>query len=360
MHFIKIVVAVILSAVLCQAAVVTENGLPILWEKAPSQLSELPTADGVIQVNPWDYLQRMALYKVLINSTNPYMRSMGPGSTENPMWSLPLQLGWKLRSGRLTDPTLGSTSTCGLESSEPVCISPQSWYACINYYMSVLPFLAAVQTGIVGKGEIQVHIHVPAELAQDYCSSFTECSTKYPDAMTKWQTFFKSLQQMSESEDTDFDKKDKILGLMWAAEEDSQTASFACSEKQKLYSSPEVQFGESWLNSAAYVAAAHFHSNIEKSEKFMDPLPSRVLQESDSPPNIADLSAEENHTLYIFSWMTTVNRLLGGSLVNLWRGAMCSPQAREKGQALLHNLILDPKFPSSSLMSILTEMATSC
>lgn len=50
----------------------------------------------------------------------------------------------------------------------------------------------------------------------------------------------------------------------------------------------------------------------------------------------------------------------GGSLVSLWRSAMCSAPAREKGQALLHDLVLDPKFPGASLMSILTEMTTSC
>ncbi|XP_067272815.1 protein leg1a-like [Pseudorasbora parva] len=361
MGFIRTVGAVVVLAVLSQAAIVTENGLPIQWEKAPSELSQLPTVDGVVQINPWDYLQRMALYKLLINSTYPYMSSMGPGEKENPLWSLPLQLGWKLKSGRLTDPSPGSASTCGLESSEPVCISPQSWYACINYYLSVLPFLAAVHTGVIGKGGVQVHIQVPAEAAQDYCSSYTDCSTKHPDAMSKWQTFFQSLPQISESEDTDFNKKDQILGLMWAAEEESlQTASTACSERQKLYSSPEVGFGISWLRSAAYVAATNFHGSIEKSEKFMVPLPSRVLQESDSPPNIADLSTEENHTLYIFSWMNSVNQLLGGTLVNLWRKAMCSAQAREKGQALLHDLILDPKFPGLSLMSILSEMANSC
>ncbi|CAM4694987.1 hypothetical protein PO909_011083 [Leuciscus waleckii] len=361
MDLIRAVGAVVVLAVLSRAAVVTENGLPILWEKAPSELSQLPTVDGVIQINPWDYLQRMALYKLMINSTDPYMSSMGPGEKQSPLWSLPMQLGWKLKSGRLTDPSPGSTSTCGLESSEPVCISPQSWYACVSYYMSVLPFLAAVQTGVVGKGQVQIHIQVPAEVAHDYCSSYTDCSTKHPDAMSKWQTFFQSLQQISESEDTDFYKKDQILGLMWAAEEESLlTAYTACSERQKLYSSPEVRFGLSWLRSAAYVAAAHFHASIERSEKFMAPLPSRVLQESDSPPNIADLSAEENHTLYIFSWMDSVNQLLGGSLVRLWRSAMCSAQAREKGQALLHDLVLDPKFPASGLMSILTEMTTSC
>ncbi|KAI2652396.1 Protein leg1a [Labeo rohita] len=396
MDFIRTVVAFTLLAVLGQAAVVTENGLPFHWDKAPNELSKLDTVDGVIQVKPWDYLQRMALYKLLINSTDPYMSSMGPGEKQNPLWSLPLQLGWKLRSGRLTDPSSGSSSTCGLESSEPVCISPQSWYACVNYYLSVLPFLAAVQTGVIGKGEIQLKIEVPADVAQDYCSSYTDCSTKHPDAMTKWENLFQvndlpppcftvaslisvllalsstldkrpdlgnvlSLKDISHSDETDLIKKDKILGLLWAAEEASlQTASSACSERQKLYSSPEVRFGQSWLSSAAYVAAVNFHANIERSEKFMAPLPSRVLQESDKPPHIADLSAEENHTLYIFGWMHSVNQLLSGSLLNLWRSAMCSLQAREKGQSLLQDLILDPKFPGFSLMGILTEMTTSC
>lgn len=54
----------------------------------------------------------------------------------------------------------------------------------------MLPFLAAVQTGVAGKGETQLHIQAPAEEAQDYCSSYTDCSTKHPDAMTKWETFF--------------------------------------------------------------------------------------------------------------------------------------------------------------------------
>ncbi|KAG1939520.1 protein LEG1 [Pimephales promelas] len=308
MDFLRTVCAVVVLAVLSKAAVVTENGLPILWEKAPSELAQLPTVDGVIQINPWDYLQRMALFKLLIKSTDPYMSSMGPGEKENPLWSLPLQLGWKLKSGRLTDPTPGSASTCGLESSDPVCISPQSWCQ--------LPYVCASIPGrgsdrVVGKGEVQIHVQVPAEVAQDYCSSYTDCSTKHPDAMSKWQTFFQSLQKISESEDTDFYKKDQILGLMWAAEESTLlTASDACSERQKLYSTPEARFGLSWLRSAAYVSAAHFHASIERSEKLMAPLPSRVLQESDTPPNIADLSAEENHTLYIFSWMNSVDQLL--------------------------------------------------
>ncbi|KAL7889060.1 hypothetical protein AOLI_G00040340 [Acnodon oligacanthus] len=357
MHFTRFAAVAGLLVSVCRAAVVTENGFPILWEKAPALLSELPQADGVVKLDPWDYLQRMAMYRLMINATDPFMSSMGPGATENPLWGLPLQLGWKLKSGRLVDPT--GVSTCGQESSDPVCIATNSWWGCVNYHLSVIPFLAAVEAGVVGDGQAQVEIQVPAELASDYCSS--TCSSVHPDAIQKWVTFFQSLKTISASEASDDDKKDQILGLMWSAQLASlDAASSTCADKKTHYSSTEQSFTESWLNSAQFVAASHFQSSIEKSVQFMTPLPSRVLLETDSPPKIADLSAEENHTLYIFSWMTSVNKLLGGTLTSMWQRAMCSAAARAKGRALVEDLVLNPQFAPGSMLSILTEMITKC
>ena len=83
------------------SAVITENNLPILWAEASSQLSDLPQQDNVVTINPWNYQQRMTLYRLQLAASDQYMGSMGPNTTEgNPLWSLPLQLGWKLRSGK--------------------------------------------------------------------------------------------------------------------------------------------------------------------------------------------------------------------------------------------------------------------
>lgn len=103
MHWARFVTVVALLVTICEAAVVTENGWPILMEKAPAQLSELPQVDGVVKPDPLDYLQRMGMYRLLINASDPYMSSMGPGANENPLWGLPLQLSWKLRSGKIRD-----------------------------------------------------------------------------------------------------------------------------------------------------------------------------------------------------------------------------------------------------------------
>ncbi|XP_005725071.1 liver-enriched gene 1, tandem duplicate 1 [Pundamilia nyererei] len=340
---------------LSSSAVILENGAPILWAQTASQVTELPMHDGILVPDPWNYLHRMSLYRLMIAATDPFMGSMGTNATDSPLWGLPLQLGWMLTSGRLADPT-GAT-TCGLEA-EPLCISTQSWWACVNYFASVLPFLSAAQHGFMGAGA-QVQMQVPAGV-QDYCTTYADCKAKYPDAMSKWDAFFQGLKTTSESLLPDDVKKDTILGVYWDALMASTYASAACNPRQSHYSSLEVSFAHSWLNSAEYVAAARFQTNMEKAVLFLTPLPSRILQEGDSAPNIADLTAEENHTLYIFSWMKTIDSLLGGTLVRLWKGAMCSVNTRQKGAQVLEQLLLNPSFATSTFLSIISEMTTSC
>lgn len=81
--------------------VALENGEPILWASSVSQLTDLPTQNGVVAPNPWNYLQRMGFYRLLIAATDPYMGSMGTNATDSPLWGLPLQLAWMITSGKL-------------------------------------------------------------------------------------------------------------------------------------------------------------------------------------------------------------------------------------------------------------------
>ncbi|XP_076612609.1 liver-enriched gene 1, tandem duplicate 1 isoform X1 [Chaetodon auriga] len=338
------------------SAVILENGAPILWAQTAAQVTDLPIQNGILNPDPWNFLHRMSLYRLMIAATDPFMGSMGTGATDSPMWGMPLQLGWMLTSGRLADPT--GTTTCGLQTGDTMCISTESWWACENYFVSVLPFLSAAQQGFMGP-DVQVQMQVPEGVA-DYCTTYADCATTYPDVMSKWDAFFQGLKSAAESPLPENEKKDALLGLYWVAQMASTYASGACNSKQSHYSDKEVSFANSWLNSAEYVSASHFHSNLEKSAMFMTPLPGRILQADDNAPNISDMSQEENHTLSIFSWMTNIDTLLRGTLVRLWKQAMCSVTTREKGREMLEQLLLNPSFATSSFMSIVTGMTTSC
>ncbi|KAM9355008.1 LOW QUALITY PROTEIN: protein LEG1 homolog [Pholidichthys leucotaenia] len=353
----SVVLGLILACVisLSSSAVVLENGMPILWAHTTAQVSNLSMQEGILFPDP-HYLHRMSLLRQMIDATNPFMGSMGTNTTDSPLWGLPLQLGWMLTSGRLADPT--GVTTCGLQTGNPMCISTQSWWGCVSYFSSAIPFLSAVQLGFMGP-EAQVQMQVPKGV-EDICTNYTDCTTRYPDAMSKWDAFFQGLKVAAESTQTDNEKKDSILGLYWAAQMASTHASAACSNRQSHYSSEEISFAKSWVNAGEYVAAAHFQSSLVKATPFMLPLPSRILQEGDSAPNIADLSAEENHSLSVFTWMKGINTVLGGALIRTWKSAMCSVTTREKGGELLQQLLLNKNFPLGTFLGIITEMTTSC
>ena len=87
------------SLSLCGAAVVLDNGFPILWSHTPVQLADLTITDGVLTPDPWHFLQRMGFFRFIINATDPFMSSMGPGENQSPLWGMALRLGWLLTSG---------------------------------------------------------------------------------------------------------------------------------------------------------------------------------------------------------------------------------------------------------------------
>lgn len=81
------------------SAIILDNGLPFLWSQAASQVTDLPTENGILTPNPWNYLHCLSLYRLMIAATDPYMGSMGASTTESPVWGLPLQLAWMQTSG---------------------------------------------------------------------------------------------------------------------------------------------------------------------------------------------------------------------------------------------------------------------
>uniref|UniRef100_A0A3Q0QVS5 Phospholipase B-like n=1 Tax=Amphilophus citrinellus TaxID=61819 RepID=A0A3Q0QVS5_AMPCI len=270
---------------LSSSAVILENGMPIHWAQTASQVTELPMQDGILYPDPWNYLHRMSLYRLMIAATDPFMGSMGTNATDSPLWGLTLQLGWILTSG-----------------------------------------------------------------VQDYCTTYASCKDSYPDAMSAWDAFFQVFVVHISSVSDDV-KKDSILGLYWAGQMASTYASAACNARYLHYSSVEVSFANSWLNSAEFVSAARFQSNLAKSVLFLSPLPSRILLVHTFKPHAS-------------AWYDTCShkptKYYCGSLVNLWKRAMCSVNTRQKGAELLEQLLLNPSFATSTFLSIITEMTTSC
>ena len=130
------------AALLCVAIshsftpVSSQDHYPPGWWDAPSSIDDFPVEQidnkTRIIINPWEYLQRMGIFKLMVQNTQGYFKSWGYNNTGNLLWGLPLQFGWQMTSGRLCD--MAEIQRCKAKSH---WVSPNSWWADMNYYLSV-------------------------------------------------------------------------------------------------------------------------------------------------------------------------------------------------------------------------------
>lgn len=115
---------------------------------------------------------------------------------------------------------------------------------------------------------VQVQIQLPE--GEDFCTTYADCAARFPDAMSKWDAFYqvllspsihrsddtqlsrprayikkydhifslplflKGLKAVVDSPLTESEKKDSLLGLYWAAQMATSTASSACSTRSPV------------------------------------------------------------------------------------------------------------------------------
>uniref|UniRef100_A0A6I8PI48 Protein LEG1 homolog n=1 Tax=Ornithorhynchus anatinus TaxID=9258 RepID=A0A6I8PI48_ORNAN len=166
---------------------------PPLWDVTPGRFQDYPFEANRFIINPWNYLERMGMYKILLSQSAKYFSDLGPNNEENLLWGLPLQHGWQFHTGRLADPT--NVTTCGYEAGDPLCISEESWWACMNYHLCTLPVLAAVDAGIMGVSSDQVQLLPPQNDQENFCYNVTDCESAFPEVMGKWKAFYEVIHQ---------------------------------------------------------------------------------------------------------------------------------------------------------------------
>ena len=196
-------------------------------------------------INVWDYLQRMTLYKYLIenlyhcefhNNDNDHYYSFNDGmnghyrdsdsnvediiNPGNILWGLVLQHGWQYSSGRLqlnknNSLYLSSSSSSQSFTSESTMIDYNAWWGDMNYYLSVIPYLGAMEAGLVPRIMIEsIHKHHHSHHYDDddddvkhdnnndndkinslFCRSYDDCKA----VIDPWIQFFQLLNKTSDS-----------------------------------------------------------------------------------------------------------------------------------------------------------------
>ncbi|KAJ6660082.1 hypothetical protein lerEdw1_018008 [Lerista edwardsae] len=171
---------------------------PPLWDLAPGNLREYSMQGNKIVIDAWNYIERMGLYKTMLNSTATNFAMLGPNNSGNILWGLPIYYGWEFITG-------------------------------MNYYLAIIPFLGALETGMFGELPYEVEMLPPNERRKDFCLSIAECNTLVPNLMSKWRHFFKYLSTTPNSRSLSAQSfsKDEALKYMWDAHDASNTYAFS-------------------------------------------------------------------------------------------------------------------------------------
>nr|XP_004651279.1 protein LEG1 homolog [Jaculus jaculus] len=304
---------------------------PPLWEESPGQFSDYRVENGKYIIDPWIFTERMGAYRILLNQTAPYFEKYAPENEQNILWGLPLQHGWQYSSGRLVDPT-GRTD-CGYESRDHLCISVDSWWADINYFLSMLPFLAAVDSGIMGISSEQITLLPPPKDQTKFCYDVAGCWSTFPDIMEKWTAFFQYMQSPS----SDFDG---LLNHLWVAHTSSLKYPVTIFEdRYAYYVNPEADFEKNWAVAVNYLAAAQLPTTLTRSHSLQKGLASRMLLSTDKAPFIADFTPLQNSVLVALSSLGDTDRLTGSLSLAAWKISMKTEAARKFFLQLLENYV---------------------
>ncbi|XP_077981792.1 protein LEG1 homolog [Glandiceps talaboti] len=344
-----------------EGVIATDKTLPPNWEFAPSSLTDYEIVNNTVMIDPWNYLHRLGLLKIMLNATNSVFVKVAGDDQANILWGLAIQFGWQYSTGRLKS---HSDNNC----NDIYCVSYNSWWASMNYYLTVIPFLGAVEAEVVNLHGYRLHLEHAEQRSEQYCASISSCNDAYPDTMQKWEQCFLVLKNMTTALDklgAESSKQviiDGLLKFMWDAHISSIHAVIqGFAPLLKHYPVPERDFGTGWAHLVDFLASSRFATNFTSTTMFQQLcLPKRILQDGDKPPFIFDMSYEENLALYTINSFYTIDYYTGDALLSLWQRAMCSTETRELANELMSSVFLHPMMAIKNIFRILIEMTRNC
>lgn len=75
------------------------DNYPPFWDQTDGNIAEFPVQNNKIIIDPWKYMDRLRIYKILITESNKYFASFGKNDTGNVLWALTLFYGRLFKTG---------------------------------------------------------------------------------------------------------------------------------------------------------------------------------------------------------------------------------------------------------------------
>lgn len=271
--------------------------------------------------DPFRFEHRMAAYRKLIDATNAG-GLFGADNRHNPLWAWMFQLQWQCRTGRL-----GATTDADGK------IDPDAPWAYGNYTLSVIPWLGAVQAGVVPRLEIA---DVPSPSRFRFVRDGVIPDELAP-SVELWRRYFALVKNTQAT--TDFEP---LRITLWKAHKtclDVVVTTIADIDPAP-YAPLELTFLRGWCRMVDYLAAAAWRTDFGfMAEHGLDVLPEMLLEQRSDLRALPD--KVRRNVANVIRLATTSPRRYALNLW-LWRRIMRTRAARDEVLTLL-DAVFDPR-----------------
>jgi hypothetical protein len=243
---------------------------------------------------------RMGLYRLLVERGNPH-GALGAHHELSPFWGYASQLAWQRRSGRLG----GAGDT----------IDPASWWGVCNYSLSVVPYLAGAQIGMVPR------LALPPAPAI------------YGRSLALWRDTLATMQRLRPGDD-----HDPLRLAVWRAHLESiETAVRAHAAAHRALPSGERGFARGWVRMVELFGCAGWRTDLERlAEQGGGALPPRLL--GDEGDALGDFTKAERATARRVIALGARPSWRWHLETGMWRRMMRTRAARAEAETLLAGL----------------------
>lgn len=282
-------------------------------------LAQLPFADTWLELadptergvcDPQDTRHRMAMYRLLIERSNQ-RGAFGERDALCPFWGYASQLAWQERSGRLSARGGGA-------------IDPDSWWGVCNYALSVVPYLAAAEVGVVPAVRLE-HAGRPAPVPRHY-----------QRALGFWRDALFAAARLRRGDDLE-----PVRFAVWHAHLDSiETAVRTSRRAFRALAPAEQRFARGWVRTVELFGAAALRTDLEKiAEHQGGALPPRLLRDEHARHEFPGMSRAERRTVRIAFNLADRPAWRWAMEIRVWRRMMRTREARDQAEVILGGML---------------------
>lgn len=269
-------------------------------------------------VDPFNFAQRMAIYRLLVEATNR-AGLFGSENERNFFWGYIFQLQWQWRSGRLQ---FSSTSSGRIDVD--------SMWGYGNYTLSVIPLIAAIQVGSVSAMEV---LPPDKQSIFEYARGGGKSGAVFvPEALQPavqiWQEFFKLVARTAPGSDLE-----PLLFLFWNAHKESLMAIDKAHHliQSQSYAKPEIDFFMGWIRMVDYLWVSAWPTDLKfMLENGSGVLPERMLTDQDVTGRVADMTDRVIGNVRNILNLSNLSSFRFNFNLWLWKRAMRTRQARDE------------------------------